>query len=111
MLKDSSHAIVFEAISPNTEGKIGAVLCDLQAGAVDVGCVYNKPEPQGFFEWLMPAALGLWFLDKYFGGLASDTRQGVRDLRSDLAGHQAGGRRGRARRGVHRQYLAGLPRA
>ena len=69
MLKESSHAIVFEAISPNTEGEIGAVLRDLQASEVDAVFAYDKPEPQGFFEWLMPAALGLWFLDNYFGGM------------------------------------------
>ena len=50
MLKESSHAIVFEAISPNTEGEIGAVLRDLQASEVDAVFAYDKPEPQGFFE-------------------------------------------------------------
>lgn len=68
--------LLIEGISPDVEDALASAVVDLQLSGVSCTFSYREPRPQAALEWLMPTAVGIWFLDKYFGAMVGEEAKG-----------------------------------
>lgn len=82
MMQSEERMLVIEGISPEFEQKLGDAIEGFESGGIQCSFHYRAPQPQASLDWIVPTAIGIWFLDKYFGSMVSEA---AKDHRKVLA--------------------------
>lgn len=64
--------LLVEGISPAIEQELSDAIKEFESGGIECSFHYRAPQPQASLDWLVPTAVGIWFLDKYFGTMLSE---------------------------------------